>query len=170
MEPKITELHEDNDTLYFKLSNTNVSVANAIRRTILSDIDTVCFITTPHSENQSVFNINTSRMNNELLKQRLSSIPIHITDEEFPLDDYVLEVNVKNDTEETIYVTTKDFKIKNITTDKYLTETAARDIFPPNRITNDFIDFIRLRPHLGNAGQGEEISLTCKFSRSSQHK
>ena len=166
MDPRITDLREDNDTLFFKLTNANVSVANAIRRTILSDINTVCFITTPHSQNNSVFNINTSRMNNELLKQRLSSIPIHITDEEFPLEEYILEVNVKNETEETIYVTTKDFKIKNITTEKYLTETATRDIFPPNNITGDFIDFVRLRPRLGDNSLGEEINLTCKFSRS----
>lgn len=47
-----------------------------------------------------------------------------------PLENYIMEVNVENVTDTTIYVTTKDFKIKDITTDKYLTETDTRDIFP----------------------------------------
>ena len=115
---RITEAYEDNDILKFKLSETNVSIANALRRTIVSDINTVVFITTPHSENQSVFHTNTTRMNNELLKQRLSCIPIHISDAEFPINDYILEINVNNDTEMTVHVTTENFKIKNILTVK----------------------------------------------------
>jgi DNA-directed RNA polymerase subunit L len=161
---RITEAYEDNDILKFKLSETNVSIANALRRTIVSDINTVVFITTPHSENQSVFHTNTTRMNNELLKQRLSCIPIHISDAEFPINDYILEINVNNDTEMTVHVTTENFKIKNILTDKYLTETMTKQIFPPNKISGDFIEFVRLRPGVNETIVGETIHITCKFS------
>ena len=49
-------------------------------------------------------------MNNELIKQRLSCIPIHINDKDFPYKDYLLEVDVKNDSEDVVYVTTENFK------------------------------------------------------------
>ena len=161
---RITEALEENEILKFKLSETNVSLANALRRTIVSDIDTVVFITTPHNENQSVFHMNTTRMNNELLKQRLSCIPIHISDPEFPINDYILEIHVKNDTEMTRHVTTENFKIKNIITEKYLTETMTKQIFPPNKISGDYIDFVRLRPGVNENIIGEELHITCKFS------
>ena len=32
------------------------------------------------------------------------------------------------------YVTTKDFVVKDITNDKYLTEEAMKKIFPPNKL------------------------------------
>ena len=39
MNPRITDLVEDNDILTFKMSEVNVSIANALRRTILSEIN-----------------------------------------------------------------------------------------------------------------------------------
>ena len=64
---------------------------NKEKQNIMKHINTICFITTPYSENRSVFHTNTSRMNNELLKQRLSCIPIHISENDFPIEDYILE-------------------------------------------------------------------------------
>jgi DNA-directed RNA polymerase subunit L len=99
------------------------------------------------------------------LKQRLSCIPIHIPNyEEINLKNYLLEVNVENTTDTTMYVTTKDFKIKNLLSDSYLSEKDTRNIFPPNDYTGDFIDFVRLRPKLSDDLPGEKIHLTCEFS------
>jgi DNA-directed RNA polymerase subunit L len=61
-------------------------------------------------------------------------------------------------------VTTEDFKIKNKETGNYLKEEAMRRIFPANPITGMFIDFVRLRPSIGETIEGEEIQLTCEFS------
>ena len=41
-----------NDSLHFRLSGVNVSLANSIRRTILSDIETLVFRTTPYEKNR----------------------------------------------------------------------------------------------------------------------
>ena len=81
--PAISNLSDEDDTLRFTLSNINVSLANGIRRIILADIPTLVFRTTPYKENKSTIYINTSRLNNELVKQRLSCIPIHISDTDF---------------------------------------------------------------------------------------
>ena len=91
---ELNSRHND-EMLMFTLSGVNVSLANAIRRTILSDIPLVVFRTTPYQQNKANIISNTSRLNNEILKQRLSCIPIYIKDiEGFPMKNYQLEVNV----------------------------------------------------------------------------
>ena len=112
--PKISgKMEDDGNTLHFTLSGVNVSIANAIRRTILSDIETVVFKTSPYSENLATFITNTSRINNEILKQRLSCIPIYLKKDDIDnIDDYLVEVNVENSTDDSIiYITTKDFVV-----------------------------------------------------------
>lgn len=161
----ISDINENNGTLVFTLDNINVSLANAIRRVILADINLIVFRTSPYEKNDAEFLINTCRLNNEILKQRLSCIPIHISDLDMPIDDYLLEVDVKNDSDTITYVTTSDFKIKNIKTDKYLNETSLRNIFPPDPITNEYIDFARLRPRISDSISGEHLKFTCKFSK-----
>ena len=153
------------DALLFTLSGVNVSIANAVRRTILSDIPQVVFKTTPHEENKATIIANTSRLNNEIIKQRLSCIPIHIKDfDNMPLKNYQMEVNVENNTENTIYVTTEHFKIKDLVSNKYISDSKIREIFPTNGYTGDFIDFVRLRPKLSDELPGEKLHLTCDFS------
>ena len=60
MEPRINILNEDDNILKFRLSGVDVSLANAIRRIILSDIPCYVFRTTPYSENKATIFINTS--------------------------------------------------------------------------------------------------------------
>ena len=155
----------DNDMkLAFTLKNINVSFVNGVRRTLLQDIPTLAFKTFPHDENLAVIHKNTSRLNNEILKQRLACIPIHIRDHSLPVEELEVEINVQNTQDVTIYVTTEDFKIKNTTSGKYLEESTLRKIFPPDPITGDFIIFARLRPRVSNEIPGEEIALTAKMS------
>ena len=63
-----------------------------------------------------------------------------------------------------MYITTADFKIKNLKTDKYLSDSNLSEIFPPNPISNQFIDFCRLKPAYSEDYQGEHIKLTAKFT------
>jgi len=160
------KIHPDNkdEALRFTLSNVNVSIANAIRRTILSDIPTVVFKTTPYEENRATFITNTTRFNNEILKQRLSCVPIHITDLDMPLSNYLLEVNVENMTDTIQYVTTENFKIKNVETDTFLKQKDNQAIFPPNEYTGYYIDFARLRPKISDEIPGEKLHFTSEFT------
>lgn len=163
--PVVEKVSKKGDELSFTLSNVNVSVANSIRRTILSDIPTVVFKTAPYEENKSTILVNTSRLNNEIIKQRLSCIPIHVKDiMSFPIKNYLLEVNVENITDSLLFVTTKDFKIRDLKTNNFLSETMTREIFPPNELTGYFIDFVRLRPRISEEIPGEKLHLTCEFS------
>lgn len=164
MNPIVLDLTEVNNILTFTINNINVSYANALRRVILADIPTIVFRTTPYEKNDATFHINTSRLNNEILKQRLSCIPIHINDLEMPIQDYIVEVDVHNTTDTTIYVTTADFKIKNTKTDKYLNNEITKQIFPPNNITKQYIDFCRLRQKISDNIPGEHLKMSCLFS------
>jgi DNA-directed RNA polymerase subunit L len=149
----------------FTLAGVNVSIANSIRRTILSDINTVIIRTIPHEKNDANILINTTQLNNEILGQRLSCIPIHLEPNPELLKHLILEVNVENSTNSIIIVTTQHFRIKHAETDEYLPEEKVREIFPPNDITQDFIEFVHLPPKtMSSSSGGGHIHFTAKFS------
>jgi len=183
----IISQHNNNkeSSLTFTLENCDVSVANAIRRIIVSDVNQYVFRTFPHSENRADFTVNTTRLHNEILKQRLGCIPIHHlhTIDGFGNEykNYVVEVDVKNETDTIRYVTTEDFKVKKAKAIEktsggsndddanddvmyeYLSEATVRKIFPPDAISGEYIEFARLLPNLSssNSNSGEALAFTC---------
>lgn len=170
MNPIINSVYEENGTLQFTLSGINVSLANAIRRVILSEIPIYVFNTDVSTQNNCVIEKNTTRLHNEILKQRLGCVPIHMkvpmnpTEEETFSHKYVLEIDETNDTDNIIYVTTEHFKLKNVLNDKYCTKEELMRIFPKNELTQCYIDFARLRPMIGDNIPGESLKLNCKIS------
>ncbi len=152
------------DELRFTLSGVNVSFANSIRRILLSEIPLVVFRVSPSDKNKCTIISNTCGLNNEIVKHRLSCIPIYIKDtEEFPLKNYILEVNVENNTDTTMVVTTEQFVIKDLVSGKPLPKDKILEIFPANDITGHFIDFVRLKPKAAEELQPKKIHLTCEF-------
>jgi len=174
MEPTVKNFSEDGDALYFTLQNAEVSFANALRRTILSDIPVVVIETEPYEKNKCNILKNTGRLHNEILKQRLSCIPIHTTilrdteDETALPDNYSLFVDVKNETDNIMYVTTEDFQLRDKKTNTILSKDEQDKLFPglfPKNVqTQSYIDFARLRPGIGNDIPGEQLSLIADFS------
>jgi DNA-directed RNA polymerase alpha subunit len=164
MNTTLSNVSEDGDVLKFTLSGLNVSLANAIRRVILSDIPTLAFYTETYNDNQCTIYVNTGRLHNEILKHRLSCIPIHMKELDLLPGKYILDLDKKNDTDEMIIITTEDFRVRNKENGNYLTVEEVRKIFPPFKKTNTFIDFARLRPRIGDSIPGEHIKLTCEFS------
>lgn len=162
--PKISNIDEDAGYLKFVLSGVNVSIANSLRRIILAEIPCVVFKTTPYQDSKINIAKNTTRFNNEIVKQRLSCIPIHIDDMDFPIGDYLVEVDKINDSDTIEYITTEDFKIKNKKLNTYLNDGQTRKIFPKNDMTGQFIDFIRLQPKITDSVDGETLSLSCDLA------
>jgi DNA-directed RNA polymerase subunit L/DNA-directed RNA polymerase alpha subunit len=160
----VKDVIHEGDLMRFTLENINLCYANALRRTILSEID-ICVIKTENEAvNQCFIEVNTTRLHNEILKHRLSCIPIHISDLTLLPNKYVLELDVQNNSDKIMYVTTEAFKLKNKETNVYLKEEEVRKIFPPCSSTQGFIDFCRLRPKLSDNLPGEHIKLTAEFS------
>lgn len=159
----VSGVRVDGAALHFTISNAHVSTANALRRIILSEIPTLVFRTFPHEANRATFHVNTSRHHNEILKQRLSCIPIHVSDPEFDYKDYYCEINVKNSEEQVIYVTTADFKVKHRGGSNSENTELGKKMFPPDPTTGEYIDFARLMPRVSNYSEGEELHVTADF-------
>lgn len=165
-EPVVT-FKKNDDNLEFTLSGVNVSIANALRRTMISDIPCVVFETYPYENNNCTIKKNTTKLNNEIIKQRLSCVPVHITDLSTPIENYKLVISKKNDSDSIVYVTTEDFKIYDIKNDTYISDADTKKIFPPDPITKRYIDIVRLKQQISQEIEGEELELECKFSISS---
>ena len=164
MEPVISKIEYEDDVYKFTLSKLHLSYVNAIRRTILSDIPIVGVYTETHAENQCNIEVNTCRLHNEILKQRLSCIPIHSTKLDVLPGNYELILDVTNDSDNIMMVTTEHFKIRKKEGGEYLTEEATHEIFPKNNKTGMYIDFARLRPKIDANINGEQIKLVAEFS------
>lgn len=173
MNPVIT-MNPDENTDYelksFNVSNLNVSFANAIRRTITTDIPLLVFKTFPYKESKCSVITNTTRLNNEIIKQRLSCIPINMSSTTINFDNYeqfYLEINVENTTDTKMIITTEDFNIKKKSDNSLMSKDLVKEVFPPSNITGDFIDFVRLRPTVGENISGDSLHLICDFMISS---
>ena len=75
--PSITNIDSIDGKMMFDLMNVDVSVANGIRRVLLSNIDNLVFQAFPHEECSINITKNNTKFNNEYLKQRISCIPVH---------------------------------------------------------------------------------------------
>ena len=167
---KISNVQTDNDILHFTLSNVNTSYANAVRRTIIADIPVVVFRTTPYTECKVNITANTSRLHNEIIKQRLSCIPIHIKTGSAMsknLANYVVELNVENKTDTMMGVTTNHFQIKDLTKNEYIDSETTKQIFPPfvpEAGTHEYyIDVAKLRPKISNEIAGEKLAFSAEM-------
>lgn len=163
----------DHGVLTFTLSGVDVAYANAIRRTILSDIPHAVFKTTPYDQNKCTIHTNsktngTAELTNEIIKLQLSCIPICVqTVDMSVLEHYELEVSVENTTDTLMWVTTKDFKVKDTKTGVYLADETVHAMFPPFITPTgeaDYIQFVQLGAKAGDALPGGKLHLTCKFS------
>ena len=180
---------DDDDNFHeYEFENINYSFMNALRRTILSDIPVYTFNGFPNllrkknmkEQKDIVENIviekNTTRLNNEIIKQRLTCIPIHLPVSKdyknlvFKLDTTNLEF--EEDIIPTVkYITTEHFRIFEIDDDDTQKEIKVNgDTFNPLKpfVTKDdnkhYILIIRLNPEISKQIPREELILTCKLS------
>lgn len=115
----ISNIQLSEDSIFFDLNNSNkeikISLANAIRRIILSDIYT--YIIDYH---KIIFFENTSMLNDEFLKHRISLVPIVSDLEDINYDNIIITCKKMNANEniESIYV--KDFICRDVTNDKVI--------------------------------------------------
>jgi DNA-directed RNA polymerase subunit L len=158
--------YEDEDGLHIVVEGVDVSIVNGIRRTILSDIPVLTIRTETAEINQCKITKNTSRFHNEIVKQRLSCIPIYMKPAQFSTftENYRLVLDVKNDSNiEILWVTTDDFRIQEKSTNQFLNKEEVLKMFPHDILTQQPIDFLRLRPAMGIT-EGEHIQLSAEFS------
>ena len=166
--PTVSGIHVSNGELRFTLENADVSIANGLRRILLSEIPCVVFRTDVHADTteNTVFHVNTTRHHNEILKQRLRCIPICIPDKhtitDFNYKAYRCEVRKKNMSDVTEYVTTGDFKIIEKATGKENVELTKK-MFVQDPLSGHYIEFARLLPRVVDYTEGEELHISAEF-------
>jgi len=153
--PTVKNTDEDNGILKFTIENCNVSIINALRRTVISDIDCVVI------NNIEIFK-NTTKFNNEILSHRLACMPVHIKDLN-DIDNLSLEINEENDTNTLSYITTRNIQITNKNTDTRLTVEEEKSIFPADSVTKCYPLFARLKPKLTQDIPGEVLHLKASL-------
>jgi DNA-directed RNA polymerase subunit L len=169
--PVISNRHVNEDELRFTMENADASIANALRRILLSEIPCIVFRTDirPDTTENTVFHVNTTRHHNEILKQRLRCIPINVPNThkvtDFDYKAYRCEVKEKNTSDTTKYVTTKDFKVVEKATGK-VDEALTKLMFQPDKRSGDYIEFARLLPRVVDYTEGEELHISIEMQMS----
>lgn len=133
----------------FEIDDVDLSIVNGIRRIILTDIPIPGIIGEKLDKDEPTVNIiaNNGALHNEFIIHRIGLIPICLTEDEiesFEDNSLIIELNVKNNSNKIMNVSTAD--IKGTMNGKELTEKKLKEIFPPNKISNDNILITRLRP------------------------
>lgn len=156
---------KENKYVTFKLSNVDNSYANAIRRIILTDIKSIGFKTRPYNESDIVMVKNETDMDNQKLSHRIGMIPINIEyPESFDVNDHQFYINKENTTPEVMTVTSEDFMVKKLSTDKNLSREEVKKMFPPNVLTNDYIFICYLAPDKTGNKTGGKLHFNAKAS------
>jgi len=158
---------ENKDTIRFTVQNINLSLINGLRRIAYSEIPYVAFNNDPSDQSDIDIIKNTSTLHNEFLQHRIGLIPIHIDYEDvesFDKDRYIFSIDIKNESDEIINVTSEHFKIFDSKTDSFLEDNDVKKIFPPNEITGEYILINKLKPDITDNNNGEELKFTAKAS------
>ena len=121
--PDITNVQYEKGQLTFTLSGSETygldkSVANAIRRTLLTDIPTVGFRIDENVKNKDIkINTNTGSLHNELLLQRIGLIPIYLDPDKY-MKNYLFKLSVQSDDKKQYkFITAQDFQLYQLKSD-----------------------------------------------------
>lgn len=160
----ISDVKHSNNETSFSLNNINNSLANALRRIVISEFKTVGF---RYHESSSDIQIlkNTTKYHNEYLSHRISMIPLHGTNPDtFDIDKYKFVINKKNTSDNVLAITSNDFDVyeKDEQGNWKLDNEKKNLFFRPNNVSNDYILITFLKEN--NIENGQEIHLECKPS------
>jgi DNA-directed RNA polymerase subunit L len=132
----------------FTLQNVHYSLANGVRRAMIAKVPTIGFKSEPDKYSTIKIERNdTYYLNNQIISHRLAMIPINIPNPDtFDTEDYVFQLDVTNDTNGMLLVTTEHIKVKRISSNSYLSEKETRAMFPVDPNTGHFIPIAKLEP------------------------
>lgn len=144
------------NVLEFDIDGVKMSLVNALRRIMISEVNTVAFETSNFEESSVQIIENSSQFHNEFLLHRIGLIPINIVDTaNFNESDYTFSLNVENKTNSVLDITAGDIVVTNNTTGK--TESTEK-FFPKDPISNENILIVRLQPN--PSGVSEKLNFT----------
>lgn len=161
----ISKVEEQNGKLSIDINNVMLPFINGIRRTILSSINVVGIKGFPHDICDINIIENDTNLNNEIIKHRVTCIPVHVLKPDKPLWKGIKVVlNVQNDTDQIMPVTSENITIIQLETGNKISESMTRKIFPPDPITNDYVLICYLAPVSDKMKKPNQIYFEATFS------
>ena len=74
------------------------------------------------------------------MAHRIAQIPINLPyPEKFDIDDHEFIIDMDNDTNFPLDITTEHFKVRVVSTNKFMSREDVKKMFPPDPISNDYI-------------------------------
>lgn len=134
---KLNSLEITDNFLSVNFEDLHYSYLNSLRRILLQDIKTYGFL----REDISI-QTNTTYLNNQFTSHRISMLPIY-NPKGVRLQDYDFIIDIQNNTNDILEITTDDFIIRHKTNG---TQLNNQEIFPHDPITNDPIIITRMNP------------------------
>lgn len=154
----------------FDINDVDVSVVNAVRRTILTEVPTAAFAFDPNGHDNDIkVHTNTGALHNEFLCHRVSLLPINFKAEElvhFQPAQYRFVIKKRNTTDTMMEVTSADIQVYDSTGTLYPKELHER-LFPADPITKDRVLITKLKPNLFDKEKGDAIDLEARATLNS---
>ena len=170
--PLLTDSSTPN-TATFTLDRTSTTVANTLRRCILSDTRSVGFRAdlTNAVDPGITIRKNTSVIFNEMLAHRLTLLPLGVVRlDDFDPSRYECVLKIRNEAASTDFtgglrhVTASDFRVMEKQPDgamEDIGDVPAKAMFPPDPITGQSCLLVTLRPNWSTEQPPEEVDLTA---------
>lgn len=152
----IRNISYKNDKTIVKLNNINSSIVNAIRRIIISEVNTLGI--SDDTNSIQIFK-NTTSYHNEYLSHRISMIPLYISEltiKDFDPEKYKFVIHKKNDKNEYLYITSNDFKVYVKNDENEWIEEEESKFFKKDKLSQDYILICKLNDN------SSELHLECK--------
>lgn len=164
-------LQRDGNVIRFTVSPVHVTYANTLRRTIITDVETVAFKADIGDDGgTSDINItkNSTPMSNEMLAHRIGLIPIHVKNPlKWDPDEYSFKLDVTNDSTDPIDIVAGDIKVyKNRGPEEEPLLIPSVEFFHPDPVTHDTALLTVLKGRVGSY-EPESLSFTAKATVSS---
>lgn len=167
---QFSNVQRKNDrTMTFTLSPLTVTHANALRRIVLSGVETIAFRAEMQADGKTgnvVVEKNDTPMTNEMLAHRISMLPINIRDPlAYKEDEFTYILDVQNDGDRAIDVVAGDFQVFRVGADG--AEPIRQDptqFFPANHLTGDTCMIATLKSKTFGQMQGQAVKLRAKAS------
>ena len=133
---------ESPSLIRFEMNPTLVGYANTLRRTMITDVETVAFraeILEDGSTTDVKITNNSTPMSNEMLAHRISLIPIHVDrPTEWNPDEFTFSIDVSNDSSDPLDVVASDIQVfKQRGAEEEPLPVPSVQFFHPDPVTHD---------------------------------
>ena len=157
---------ESPSLIRFEMNPTLVGYANTLRRTMITDVETVAFraeILEDGSTTDVKITNNSTPMSNEMLAHRISLIPIHVDrPTEWNPDEFTFSIDVSNDSSDPLDVVASDIQVfKQRGAEEEPLPVPSVQFFHPDPVTHDTSLLTVLKGKIGTQ-EPERLTFTAK--------